>query len=107
MGTGHPNVVHILRRRMLANKLDYIIDMEILAFPLSDYMYSADMTPRVLQPQSPYYKENKNVDKSSTMWDIMSQITLGLAFIHQNNVVHGNLKPSNGNFAPFLHLLNL
>ena len=55
------------------------------------------MTPTILQTDSPYYGDNQNQDKSATVWNIISQVTSGLTFIHQNEVVHGNLKLSNGN----------
>lgn len=29
-------------------------------------------------------------------WKIMKQITNGLAFIHENHMIHGDLKPCNG-----------
>jgi serine/threonine protein kinase len=71
--------------------------MEALELSLTIYLYSPQMTPITLQSHSPYYGNNQNEDKSATLWDIMSQITPGLTFIHQNEIIHGNLKSSNGN----------
>jgi serine/threonine protein kinase len=99
MGSGHQNVVQIIRRRMLLNNDRYIIDMEVLELSLTNYLYSPHMAPLNLQRDSPYYGNNLTEEKSGTVWEIMSQIASGLRFIHQNDVVHGNLKPSNGSTA--------
>lgn len=37
-------------------------------------------------------------DEPRKIWDIISQIVAGLKFLHDNRVVHRDLKPTNGKY---------
>lgn len=99
VGNKHKNIVEIFEYRRHVNNLNYIIDMEVCRLNLHDYMYSSAKTPPILQQCSPYYENNRNVDKVESIVDVMLQITSGVAFIHKLKEVHRNLKPSNGIYA--------
>jgi len=90
---GHPNLVNILTAgwHPWQGQRQFCIDMEWCEFNLHDYIYGPYKTP-----------ESKNfVDLSlpaeyTSIWDVLEQITCGVAFMHQLKLVHRDLKPSNG-----------
>jgi serine/threonine protein kinase len=65
--------------------------MEWCEFNLHEYIYGTQKTP-----------ESKNLSGLSlpegyaSLWDVMEQVTSGVAFLHQKALVHRDLKPRNG-----------
>lgn len=74
----------------------YHIDMELCDLNLENYMdkkWTPDMRKTVF-----YFTENLPTRmRVGQIWDIMEDITKGLSFLHQNNMVHRDVKPRNGN----------
>jgi len=90
----HPNIVEVLRIGEL-NKLSYyFIDMELCDISLYEYIYRDDSKP--LPDAVPYFiKDATSQVKELQIWNIMTQIANGVAFIHSHNEIHRDLKPQN------------
>ena len=87
------NIIHVFRiGEFKHNGMLYTcIDTELCDFTLSEYIKWSPKIAKALhgpEMESP-------VSKKST-WNIMRQITSGLAFIHSQNEIHRDLKPQNG-----------
>jgi serine/threonine protein kinase len=59
---------------------------------LEDYIYGNSPKQESL-PR--FVKTASSLVKSSQIWNIMRQITSGIAFIHSHEEVHRDLKPRN------------
>ncbi len=70
----HKNIVNILGASK--NERNFIIVME--------YLSGGSLKDRLIKPMS--------ID---TFLDIARQISVGLAFVHHSQIIHGNLRPSN------------
>lgn len=64
--------------------------MELCKFSLDDYIISPEIY--ILQVSDAFAKK----DFQNRCLDILTQVTEGLAFLHSLNVIHCDLKPSNG-----------
>jgi serine/threonine protein kinase len=64
------------------------LDMELCRGSLDEYL-AGNMDI--------YWEQDPPDSKTLIAWESMKQITAGLKFLHTNNKIHGNLKPSNGN----------
>jgi serine/threonine protein kinase len=74
----------------------YHIDMELCDLNLDNYM-KKEWTPE-MRKTVPYFTENLPTRmRVGQIWDIMEDITKGVGFLHQNNMIHRDLTPCNGN----------
>jgi serine/threonine protein kinase len=88
-----PFLVQILRHGWLVSSPYYFFDMELCAMNLEEYINEA--WPSDLDGTGPYFsKENSSSEQN--VWRIMADITTGLSFIHDQHLVHRDLKPRNG-----------
>jgi serine/threonine protein kinase len=80
--SSHPHMVAVFRRGEVTDSAYYYIDMELCDSNLDKFM--RDHRPSSSSPiQLPL------------VWNIMVQITSGLAFIHEHGEVHRDIKPRN------------
>jgi serine/threonine protein kinase len=82
----HENIVAVFGHGWL-NSSYYYFDMELCDVNLEHYI-SGKQGSAIVEP----YNNTK-------VWDIITQITAGLDFIHNHAEVHRDLKPRNGQFA--------
>ena len=79
----HPHMVAVFRQGEVTDSAYYYIDMELCDSNLDKFM--RDHRPSSSSPiQLPL------------VWNIIVQITSGLAFIHEHGEVHRDIKPRNG-----------
>ena len=73
----------------------YFFDMECCDVNLEDYIqrkWSAEMVTKM-----PYFTNDiPSRMRMTQIWDVMEDVTSGLAFIHSQGEVHRDLKPRNG-----------
>jgi serine/threonine protein kinase len=96
---GDENVIKILQLGLLPNSPYQFVDMEQCDFSLESYVSSPETHPFQLSTSFP------NEGYQSQIWDIIMQITRGVAHLHHNNAIHLNLKPRNG--SSFLLVANV
>ena len=90
----HRNIVSVLNYGPLTPFL-YFIDMELCDLNLYQWIYekwdgiTANELPFVTTELSPEARLDQ-------VWDIMKDITQGVAFIHAAHEIHRDMKPSNG-----------
>jgi len=96
-------VISVLSHGWLVEDQFYIIDMELCAFNLRDFINSGIRS--ALGPQFLDSHLASDALRSLNAWNIIEQITQGLHFIHGRGEVHRDLKPENGNKNPH-HLDN-
>src|SRR5271154_4095534 len=82
--TGHPQIVSVFRQGEVKNSALYYIDMELCDGNLDQFM--RDHLPSSTTPIH-----------ISDIWNIMVQITSGLAYIHSFGEIHRDIKPRNSN----------
>jgi serine/threonine protein kinase len=101
----HPYLVEVFRLRPMANGGMYI-DMEYCELTLHDYIYEKEREkwPRLITKLFPCegqgrtdFEQTQNI---KNVWRIMSEITSGICFFHEQKEVHRDLKPLNGIFPP-------
>ena len=85
------NIVRVWRIGRIPGLQFYYVDMEFCDFSLGDYVDSSEKYIFRLP-------NNFTQDFQRRCLDILTQITNGLAFLHSLDVMHLNLKPSNGLF---------
>jgi serine/threonine protein kinase len=76
----------------------FFIDMELCSFNLRTYIY--EPAKCVLDTTLPPGYRVQSVPSRTipaTVWDIMKQISSGVAFMHNHNHVHRDIKPENSN----------
>jgi len=88
----HPNIVAVLQIGELRNSQDLFIDMELCDLNLLDYIHGTD--PRA---STFFVKDQPPPMKARQVWNVMSQITSGVEYLHGKRLVHRDLKPANGN----------
>lgn len=83
------NLIHVLQHGKLPASPYYYIDMELCRYNLEDYLESS----RRLGPQA--RSGLKGLDIKEIL-DLMEQLASGASYLHDHDIVHGNLKPKNG-----------
>jgi hypothetical protein len=87
----HKNIVTVFRHE---HRMPfYFLDMEFCDMSLEEYIKND-----IPEPVS------RNLDKigsNDTIWALLVDVPSGLEFIHGHQVIHGNLKPRNGNLFFF------
>jgi|SRR5271169_4259328 len=78
----HPNVVTVFRQGEVKNSALYYIDMELCDGNLDQFI--RDHSPSSETPIA-----------IADIWDIMVQISSGLAYIHSFGEIHRDIKPRN------------
>ena len=81
--SSHENIVAVYRYDQLGSW--YYIDMELCEFNLAQYIYDFDMADPMLPALN-----------MTTVLKIMQDVSRGLAFIHQSQKIHRDIKPQNG-----------
>jgi serine/threonine protein kinase len=88
----HTNIVEVLRLGELGGSAYYFIDMELCDKNLEEYIYRQSSTHESV----PYFLGNAPSSiKAKQIWNVVRQIASGIAFIHNHEEVHRELKPSN------------
>jgi serine/threonine protein kinase len=77
----HPNLIRVYRHGPIQGSVytDYAIDMELCDYNLEIYLNK--------EQDLPAYR----------IYFIMSHLTQGIKFLHDEGIVYGRLKPKNGN----------
>jgi serine/threonine protein kinase len=90
----HENIIHVLGiGEFEHNNATYIyIDMEVCQMTLSEFIEGRDMWGWILFDH-PY---DSSIIAECTTWNIMTQISGGLIFVHSRSIIHRDLKPQNG-----------
>ena len=93
----HENLVDILDNGWLAGTSSmYYIDMELCAYSLAEYIKDLK---HVTVLDSLASKQPTAIKSLKHIMEILRQIANGLRYIHGKELLHGNLKPTNGIFA--------
>jgi len=90
----HRNIVTVFKHGKLRPSY-YHLDMELCDLNLQHYI-ERKWTPAI-QEKMPYFTVEPLPmrNKRAQIWDIMEDITSGLAFIHLHKEIHRDLKPRN------------
>jgi len=80
------NIITVFGHGIFGDSSYAYIDMELCDFNLDDYNKWKKLVVQV--EGSP--GDNRHI------WSVMTQITNGLCYIHNNREIHRDLKPSNG-----------
>jgi len=89
----HKNLVAVYRYGKLPDSLYYYIDMELCELNLEEYIHEFEFK---LSSTSQELPSLLPLDTKSLML-IMRDVSRGLAFIHENDEVHRDIKPRNSN----------
>jgi len=85
----HKNIVEVFKLGEFADSSYFFIDMELCDINLENYNKSVWTMSLLADDESQRFRE-------MVMWDIMTQISNGVSFIHGQGEVHRDLKPLNG-----------
>jgi len=100
----HVNIVQVLAHGQLPNVPYYFIDMELCDFNLHNYIHREPSTEP--SESMPHIITGMDSASSLQIWVIMSQITVGVEYIHRKDHVHRDIKPANGAASLFLDSFN-
>ena len=90
------------------SRSQFFIDMELCSFNLRTYIDNP--TKCVSDPKMPPGHRVQSVPSRTipaTIWDIMKQISSGVAFMHDHNHVHRDIKPENSTSNTQFGLIDL
>jgi serine/threonine protein kinase len=91
------NIVSVLRHGRLVNSPYFFLDMELCDLNLETYIQRK--WTEALRHNVPQFS---NVDilesrlKLAQVWNLMKDIANGIAYVHQHQEIHRDLKPRNG-----------
>lgn len=91
------HIVTVLRHGPLANSSYVYLDMELCDLNLDQYIRK-DWDPG-MEEKVPHFTNRDElgpVIKAAQIWNIMADISSGVAFIHSRAEIHRDLKPRNG-----------
>lgn len=88
----HSNIVRIVAHGDVNNFPYYYIDMELCDLDLSHYIANRKSESRKCPISS---KELSPKDIMNHSFDILKDVTRGVAFIHAQQIVHRDIKPQN------------
>jgi len=91
LGT-HINIVQVFNHGLMSNPALYFIDMELCHLTLHNFIHQN----APLGGPSPDCFTGGSVTQ---IWDVMSQITSGVEYVHREGQVHRDIKPKNGNLC--------
>ena len=93
------NLVHVSFYGRLPDQR-WFIDMEVCTFNLRKYI--RDLGKRVKDEMLPlpYRVKSGPLTVQENVWDIMKQISSGVAFMHTHNHIHRDIKPENSTQPP-------
>jgi len=100
----HVNIVQVMAHGPLLNAPYYFIDMELCDLNLDDYIHRAPSVK--LSELMPYIIRGTGSASPLQIWVVMSQIAVGVEYIHQKGHVHRDIKPANGAHSLFLDLFD-
>lgn len=92
----HKNIVSVFRYGKLRRGDIYYIDMELCDVTL-DYYISRDWPPELRDQVPPSLSSGQPSTIVSQWWNIMEDITSGVAYIHFHGEIHRDIKPRNSN----------
>jgi serine/threonine protein kinase len=73
----------------------YFIDMELCDLNLETYIYGGSVS--TIEENALHFRQLPSSPlKVEQIWGIVTDITSGLAYIHDHGEVHRDLKPANG-----------
>jgi len=98
----HKNLIEVFEFGMLPVGSFYFIDMELCDFNLDEYMKHPATS---LVGSISLNNTTLSMQRAKWIWDIMKDITCGLAFIHSEGKVHRDIKPRNSG-VPFTICIN-
>lgn len=90
------NLIVVFRHDWLENSPYYYIDMELCEASLEDYIDDKEPLTYELYDNPRLFKSGFKIRGIWNTWDIMEQISKGIAFLHAAKLVHRDLKPRNG-----------
>jgi serine/threonine protein kinase len=95
---GHRHIVTITKIGDIPQNI--FIDMELCDLNLDDFIHCRKdgIVPTY------FVKDEPPPVKSQQIWNVMSQIALGVEFLHGKKMVHRDLKPVNGIDCHALHI---
>lgn len=86
----HSNIIEILRLEPLPQASYYFIDMKLCELNLEQYIHDDSR----LNPLR-FLKNDPSEIKTMQIWNIMTQITTDVDFLHNHKEIHRDLKPCN------------
>jgi serine/threonine protein kinase len=99
--SAHPHVLRMFRFGPALTVNGYYMDFEYCEINLHEYIQEIDLQkgPKLIAKLFPCSGDGRtDFEKTSNIrnvWSIMYEITNGVLFLHQNNLVHRDLKPGN------------
>jgi serine/threonine protein kinase len=91
--SGHKNIVAVLEHGELDSSY-YYIDMELCDNNLQTYIAGGG-SPDIETQSSKFNSRFPSQGRARQLWEIMEDVTNGVAFIHSNKEIHRDLKPRN------------
>ena len=97
LSAGDDHIVAVLRHGPLPNSSYVYLDMELCELNLDQYIRKDwDQRMRDKVPQFTTRDELGPAINAAQIWNIMADISSGVAFIHSRGEIHRDLKPRNG-----------